>query len=75
MKRLAPVLAAALALLAPAAAYAQTSSEPEVRITDVNTSRYEEGGNTTMVVAFVILLWAIPWPGREVGRPLFPTIP
>lgn len=30
---------------------------------------------TTMVIAFVILLWAIPWPGREVGRPLFPTIP
>jgi tight adherence protein B len=52
MKRYAPLLAVALALLAPASAYAQTSSEPEVRITDVNTSRYEEGGNTTMVVAF-----------------------
>jgi tight adherence protein B len=52
MRRFAPLLAVSLALLAPAAAYAQTSSEPEVRITDVNTSRYEEGGNTTMVVAF-----------------------
>ena len=30
---------------------------------------------TTMVVAFVLLLWAIPWPWREVGRPLFPTLP
>jgi len=27
----------------------------------------------TMVIFFALLLWAIPWPWREVGRPLFRT--
>jgi hypothetical protein len=28
---------------------------------------------TAMVIFFLLLLWAIPWPWREVGRPLFRT--
>jgi hypothetical protein len=29
----------------------------------------------SMAVFFVLLLWAIPWPGGAVGRPLFRTTP
>ena len=28
-----------------------------------------------MTIFFALLLWAIPWPWREVGRPLFRTTP
>ena len=30
---------------------------------------------TAMAVFFALLLWAIPWPWREMGRPLFRTTP
>ena len=30
---------------------------------------------TAIIIFFGLLLWAIPWPWREVGRPLFRTTP
>ena len=27
----------------------------------------------TMLLFFTLVLWAIPWPWRDIGRPLFRT--
>jgi hypothetical protein len=39
-------------------------------VADVNKHRAMV---TAMAVFFMLVLWAIPWPWREVGRPLFRT--